>query len=560
MMRIGTLTNGVWSNSNLNVSVSASSSISLAVDDDGSYHISYYSTSDSSLVYMNDANGWWESQVLDDNGEAGIKNAIAVNEFGRISVVYIDGITQHLKFITNDMATWRMFVVDPAGNGVGTSSDMAVDSDGVAHIAYYNGTALLYYTDAEGDYLHVLDENAGMNPSIAVDDSGNIYISYYDETNQYLKFATLKDGSWTTRIVDSSIGVGTHSAVTVDGTGNVTIVYTDDQEQKLKYVTGKANSWTGLLYIDDSGLVDVISEIDIAYDAIGSLHVSYVRSDSLYHAERAAGVWSVPEMIDDESAVEGDTSIACNDDGLIYIVYHVNGGTKGLKLATFDDAWTMQWVAKSDSYDQGAWNSLTVDAAGQPQIAYSGPDGESLVYAAWHGSLWLMSEVTGLPIEGDVSSAVDAVGSVHIAYYDDDESAFRFVSQVVAPGQPTLSVFAGEDFASLNWDAPEMDGGASIDGYIVYRGTSAENLVPIATLSASVTSFNDTDVDSDTTYHYAVKAYNSEGAGEMSIVTSITTMEGEDSADVDMTLLIVVAVIVVAVIAVSFIFLNRRKR
>ncbi|MCE5296026.1 MAG: hypothetical protein LLG16_02845, partial [Euryarchaeota archaeon] len=374
MMRFGELISGAWSNINLNASVSASSSISLAADDEGSYHISYYSSSDSSLVYMNDAKGWWESQVLDDTGEAGIKNAIAVNEFDRISVIYIDGITQHLKFITNDKATWKMFVVDNEGSQIGTSSDMTVDFDGNTHVVYYDGTSLLYYTDQDGDYQHVLDANAGMNPSIAVDLDGNVYVSYYDETNQYLKFAALRDGSWTTRIVDSSIGVGTHSSVAVSSSGNITIVYTDDQEQKLKYVSGKANSWTGLLYIDDSGLVDVSSEIDTVY-ANNGLHVSYVRSQSLYHAERVDNVWSDPEMIDDASSVEGATSIASNDDGLIFISYHVNGGTKGLKLATFDDAWTTQWVVKSDSYDQGVWNSLNVDTAGQPQIAYSGPDG-----------------------------------------------------------------------------------------------------------------------------------------------------------------------------------------
>ncbi|MCE5296008.1 MAG: fibronectin type III domain-containing protein, partial [Euryarchaeota archaeon] len=232
----------------------------------------------------------------------------------------------------------------------------------------------------------------------------------------------------------------------------------------------------------------------------------------------------------------------------------------GLKLATFDDAWTTQWVVKSDSYDQGVWNSLNVDTAGQPQIAYSGPDGESLVFAAWHGSLWLTSEVFSLPVEGEVSSAVDRVGSVHIAYYDDDESVFRFISQITAPGQSTMSLVLSEDSVLIGIGSPAMDGGASIDQYIVYRGTSVDNLVPIATLMASINLFNDTHVDSDTTYYYAIKAVNSEGAGEMSSIQSITTEAGDEANDVDLTLLVIVAVIVVAVIVGAFIFLNRRKR
>jgi heme/copper-type cytochrome/quinol oxidase subunit 2 len=77
---------------------------------------------------------------------------------------------------------------------------------------------------------------------------------------------------------------------------------------------------------------------------------------------------------------------------------------------------------------------------------------------------------------------------------------------------------------------------------------------------ASITSFNDTDVDSDTTYYYAIKAINSEGAGELSSIQGITTEAGDETNDLDLTLLVIVAVIVVAVIAVAFIFLNRRKR
>lgn len=74
----------------------------------------------------------------------------------------------------------------------------------------------------------------------------------------------------------------------------------------------------------------------------------------------------------------------------------------------------------------------------------------------------------------------------------------------------------------LTWSAPASDGGSEILGYTIWRGTSPESLVLVATVGV-VTSFNDDGLGNLETYYYVVKAFNAAGNGTASAVFSATT-------------------------------------
>ena len=104
---------------------------------------------------------------------------------------------------------------------------------------------------------------------------------------------------------------------------------------------------------------------------------------------------------------------------------------------------------------------------------------------------------------------------------------FIDTSAQTAPQPPaSLTANASTGRVQLAWDPPSSDGGQPLKKYRVYRATTpggqALNKTPLATLSKTVTSFNDTTVQDGTTYHYVVVATNALGSSGPSDERSAT--------------------------------------
>ena len=81
------------------------------------------------------------------------------------------------------------------------------------------------------------------------------------------------------------------------------------------------------------------------------------------------------------------------------------------------------------------------------------------------------------------------------------------------PGAPTLTVTTpSSGSAHLSWTVPS-DGGSPITGYNVYRATAsgAEGATPIASVSASMTTYDDTGLTCGATVYYEVAAVDAVG-------------------------------------------------
>ncbi len=91
------------------------------------------------------------------------------------------------------------------------------------------------------------------------------------------------------------------------------------------------------------------------------------------------------------------------------------------------------------------------------------------------------------------------------------------------PGAPTaLNAVPGDGQVALSWTAPSFDGGSSISGYRVLRGTSPNPTVALTPDLGVVTSFVDTGLQNGTTYYYKVSALNGNGDGPTSNEASAT--------------------------------------
>jgi len=73
----------------------------------------------------------------------------------------------------------------------------------------------------------------------------------------------------------------------------------------------------------------------------------------------------------------------------------------------------------------------------------------------------------------------------------------------------------------LSWQVSSSDGGSSITGYNVYRGTSPNSESLLTSLSA-VTSYTDTSIANGITYYYVITALNNAGESGFSHEASAT--------------------------------------
>jgi len=104
--------------------------------------------------------------------------------------------------------------------------------------------------------------------------------------------------------------------------------------------------------------------------------------------------------------------------------------------------------------------------------------------------------------------------------FTDSGSGTCHAGPAQAPAAPSLVALPGDGSIGLSWSAPS-DGGASITGYKIYRGTTAGAETLLTTLE-NVTSYTDAAVSNGTSYSYRVAAVNRVGEGPKSAADSAT--------------------------------------
>ncbi|MCH8842528.1 MAG: fibronectin type III domain-containing protein, partial [SAR324 cluster bacterium] len=100
---------------------------------------------------------------------------------------------------------------------------------------------------------------------------------------------------------------------------------------------------------------------------------------------------------------------------------------------------------------------------------------------------------------------------------------------LTVPGAPIdLTASAGDSFAELSWTAPT----GTVSGYDIHRSTSSSvdtSGDAYDNFAGTQTTYRDTGVVNDTTYHYKVVAYNSVGVGPESNEASATPQAGANA-------------------------------
>ncbi|WP_338651599.1 lytic polysaccharide monooxygenase [Lysinibacillus sp. Y5S-8] len=120
--------------------------------------------------------------------------------------------------------------------------------------------------------------------------------------------------------------------------------------------------------------------------------------------------------------------------------------------------------------------------------------------------------------------AVDAVGNVSNESESIVVETMHTAPDTEAPTQPTALHTMGVTSSSVDlmWSASEDN--VAVDHYVIYQGTQVDQISVVGT--SKTTSFMDTNLQSNTTYMYAVTAVDA--AGNESIKSSILTVTTKD--------------------------------
>jgi hypothetical protein len=136
-------------------------------------------------------------------------------------------------------SAWDITTLDSAGD-VGYYSSLAVDSNDVPHISYFDETnGYLKYAVWTGTFLSssIVDsvDDVKYYTSLALDSDDNPHICYYDRTNDYLKYAVWNGSAWDISIVDSAGNVGEQPSLALDSNDIPHVSYRDVDNDHLKY-------------------------------------------------------------------------------------------------------------------------------------------------------------------------------------------------------------------------------------------------------------------------------------------------------------------------------------
>jgi PKD repeat protein len=313
---------------------------------------------------------------------------------------------------------WVMQIVDSEGN-VGNYNSIAVDSNNIPHISYYNyippdppcGDPLKYARWTGTDWtIEIVDSQGivGSHTSIAIDKYNRPHISYLDVDDWDLKYVRWTGNVWKTETVDTHYS-GEHTSIAIDSNGYPHITYDDDGEGAVKYARKTANGWI-------SEIVCKGSFSSIALDSGNNPYISLVDIGTLKCASWNGSQWNINNVDFLGSAEEG-TSIAlnCNDNPRIS---YRGKDNYNLKYAVWDGN---QWIIRivDSTICQGSEPSLALDSCDHPHISYT--TGGTLRYAEWTGSSWYFEVLDyGIEYPGrTVSLAIDSNDDSHISYYDD---------------------------------------------------------------------------------------------------------------------------------------------
>lgn len=225
---------------------------SIAIGTDGLGIISYEDVTNHDLKVAHCDNVNCSSatkRTLHSTGLVGEYTSIAIGSDGLPLISYYDNSSGDLRLArctTVTCSIWDLRILDSAAEVVGHYSSIAIGSDGLAIVSYYDLTNTALKTahcsnlDCTSAAIYTLDNDAsvGLYTSITIGADGLPLISYFDTSTDDLKilhcgYSTCSAGIQR-HTLDSVNAVGTYSSITIGRDGFGLISYYDSSSTALR--------------------------------------------------------------------------------------------------------------------------------------------------------------------------------------------------------------------------------------------------------------------------------------------------------------------------------------
>jgi hypothetical protein len=277
----------------------------LRIDGTGRLHLGYFrydgiSSGNQNLLYATNPSplgaGAWSKVTVDGSPYTGYYASMALEHDGTPHLSYYDAYNRNLKhaWFDSTFGQWRREVVDRSGS-VGQFTSIGITFGGTIYIAYFDATrpGLKVASKApEGIWNFTypdVDGAVGLYTSLTVDP--RVEIAYYDLDRRDLKFAWLSGTTWQTTRVDSIGDVGRNTAIATYDTETY-IAYQDVTHLDLKFASQEyaGGPWT-VITLDQAG--NLGEGCSITCDSRGWPHILYYDRDQgdLRYAARFNGTW-----------------------------------------------------------------------------------------------------------------------------------------------------------------------------------------------------------------------------------------------------------------------------
>lgn len=261
--------------------------------------------------------------------------------------------------------------------------DAVIDDSGQLHIAHkFNHPSLAeeiqHLQVTPGSILrHTIDQNENnlWAISLALDSTGVIHACYDDGSTLF--YANNSSGVWTATNADSLVAgtAGNHCAIAIDSNDKVHIAFLESYSKNLQYLSNFDGNWALVTLDQHSGAINTSHHTSIAVDADNHVHVAYFHDyadNDLEYATNSTGVWET-HRIDTEGNVGRDCDIAVDPDGFVHIVYQDHTAAKLLKYASNrSGAWESVILANAATGS----STIAIDSSGNVHIAFLDADGE----------------------------------------------------------------------------------------------------------------------------------------------------------------------------------------